>query len=245
MSFSQWKTLKSIGRYRAAFNSMRSMSFEFSSSSMTKMDIACASSGLGMSFFISKKAEIKYRDFATLHDWIDVFAFPEKIFTQLKAPFTFSKKSFFGVHFASYNLPFQVRRPSVPKDTELFVTIFSMPALPQGTRAASMKTLRGTRPQLACFKTVWMHTVPACGLKVKIATQRLIWVVCSADRFGLRLRWKSQNVLFRWSILLTGKRRAPLCGLNDFGAVTHDRCPWFSMIPTAEAMKSLFACTDF
>lgn len=61
------ETLRSIGWYRAAFDNVRGMFPKFLSSSMEKKSIACANSGIGMCFFSSNKAEMKYRGFEVLH----------------------------------------------------------------------------------------------------------------------------------------------------------------------------------
>lgn len=51
------------------------------------------------------------------------------------------------------------------KKAKFFGTLLTMHVLLQWTNAASMKVVRGTRQQSACFNTVCIKKVLKCGLK--------------------------------------------------------------------------------
>lgn len=80
------KTLRRVGCYRTAFNSVLAFFPKLSSSTMGKKAVACVSSGFGMSLFSPKKWDLMNCSFDIFLGWVDASALPKKVFTHLKAP---------------------------------------------------------------------------------------------------------------------------------------------------------------
>lgn len=81
--------------YRVAFDSVRDIFDELSSSSMAIKAIACTSYGLDWPFFSAKNAEIMQCDFTFLLDWADASVLLKMTLMRLNVPSTFPTKSLF------------------------------------------------------------------------------------------------------------------------------------------------------
>lgn len=79
-------SMQRISWHRTALDSVRDTFSELTSIFVAKIAFACASTGIGMSFFGSKKWDIIHRGFVVLHGWADAFALPKAVFTQFKTP---------------------------------------------------------------------------------------------------------------------------------------------------------------
>lgn len=73
-----------------------------------------------------------------------------------------SLRRIFSSTFASFDLPFQVEKPSLLNKIGLSKVLSSTPVLSQWTSASPMKSVRNTSQQRASFDAVWRHTEPAC-----------------------------------------------------------------------------------
>lgn len=243
MSSSPWKAFKAFNA--TVSNALHSILCgdisEVTISFTTKKAMACVWSGLGTSFLSSKKAEIMHHSLALLTSWADASASLKEIFTQFNSFSTFSMESSPELFFFMQST-FQVKEAF---DLEGNRTCWN-PAVNAGIttvkNVASLKASRVTRQKRFCFKNIWKKTLPMHRLQreMRRSTSHLdevqswsVWMAPTTTSSGCRVPG---------SILLTGEPFSPQCGHNHFETVTHDWCPRFFPIATAEENAFVLSC---
>lgn len=197
------ETLRRIGRYRAAFDSVRGIFSKLSSIAMVEKAIACASSCFEMFFFSPKNAELMNRGLAVLHGWADKSTLTKEVLTQLNVSSSLPTESLLELScFIRCTMPGEVvlfeeeRRTLWNPIVNAGVTVADKRSIDDGN-ARYTSTMRLHQDCLEKdISCAWV-------VNKKSAARRLVCVDCSAAQHGCCIRRQTLGTAF-WGSIFAG-----------------------------------------